>query len=49
MPITMDLEISVAAYKVVRDLLEVKKGESVLITIRRQKKPLKRLKQWEQK
>ena len=33
MPTTMDLEIGVAAYKVVRDLLEVKKGESVLITI----------------
>ena len=33
MPTTMDLEIGVAAYKVVRDLLDLKKGESLLITI----------------
>lgn len=33
MPTTMDLEIGVAAYKVVRDLLNLKKGESLLITI----------------
>ena len=33
MPTTLDLEVGVAAYKVVRDLLGVKQGESVLITI----------------
>ncbi len=33
MPTTLDLELGVAAYKVVRDLLNIKKGESLLITI----------------
>ncbi len=33
MPTTMDLEISVAAYKVARELINVKNGESVLITV----------------
>ncbi|MGQ9626601.1 MAG: leucyl aminopeptidase [Anaerolineae bacterium] len=33
MPVTLDLELGVAAYKVVRDLLKIKKGESLLITI----------------
>lgn len=33
MPSTLDLEIAVGAYKVVRDLLKIKKGESLLITI----------------
>jgi 2,5-dihydroxypyridine 5,6-dioxygenase len=33
MPSTLDLEIAVAAYKVVRDLVALKKGESILITI----------------
>jgi leucyl aminopeptidase (aminopeptidase T) len=33
MPSTLDLEIGVAAYKVVRDLVALKKGESILITI----------------
>ena len=33
MPTTMDSDIGKGAYTVVRDLLAVKKGESVLITI----------------
>lgn len=33
MPTTLDLEVCVAAYKVVRDLTGLKKGESLLITI----------------
>ena len=33
MPTTLDLEIAVAAHKVVRDLVALKKGESLLITI----------------
>ncbi len=33
MPTTLDLEIGAAAYKVVRDLVALKKGESILITI----------------
>ncbi len=33
MPTTLDLELAVAAYKVVHDLATVKRGESVLITI----------------
>jgi len=33
MPTTKDLELAVTAYKVVRDLCQVKKGESLLITI----------------
>jgi 2,5-dihydroxypyridine 5,6-dioxygenase len=33
MPTTQDLELAVTSYKVVRDLAQVKKGESLLITI----------------
>ena len=33
MPTTLDLEIAVATHKVVRDLVALKKGESLLITI----------------
>lgn len=33
MPTTLDLEVAVAAYKVVKDLTGLKKGESLLITI----------------
>ena len=33
MPTTLDLEVAVAAYKVVHDLTGLKKGESLLITI----------------
>jgi len=33
MPITKDLELAVTTYKVVRELCQVKKGESLLITI----------------
>lgn len=33
MPNTQDLELAVTAYKVVRDLCQIKKGESLLITI----------------
>src|SRR5450756_1188309 len=33
MPNTQDLELAATAYKVVRDLCQVKKGESLLITI----------------
>jgi 2,5-dihydroxypyridine 5,6-dioxygenase len=33
MPSTLDLELGAVAYKVVRDITAVKKGESVLITV----------------
>ena len=33
MPSTLDLELAVAAHKVVREVCAVKKGESVLITV----------------